>query len=309
MKYEDWVIRYGAIAGKRFSKNQKIRFLSGIVQEFYDMGYPVDVKEAKVGRDKNYNLYIGNIDKAKYVVAAYYDTPPSTYGILPYKLFDEKNRKLSLFISTFIPMILLIVIGTLFIVKVATPIWSNAAFGALGIIYTFFIFCIFALMYHIRGGIGCQSNFIRNTSSIIALLDFANSLSPDERKKIAFALTDYGCTNCMGDKLLTNKVNKRSTIIHLDSIGNNNSLYLFHPSKFSTILDNLKNNGKLNDITLIDFNELDEKLNFFQENELYIVSASKEGNNLYVRKDKAIKNYFDLENIKKTIKYLQALTC
>lgn len=308
MKYEDWIIRYCAIAGKRFSKNQKLRFLSGIVQEFYDMGYSVDVKEAKVGGDKNYNLYIGDIDKAKYVVAAYYDTPPSTYDLLPYKLFDEKNRKLELIISTLVPMVLLILIGTLFIVKIATPVWSNSAFGALGIICTFSILCIFAIMYHIRNGIGRRSNFIRNTSSLIALLDFANSLSPDERKKIAFALTDYGCTNCIGDKLLTGRVNKKCTVIHLDSIGNTNSLYLFHPNKFSSILEGIKKTGELSDLTLINFNELDEKLNFFQENELYISSVSKEGNNFYVRKDKDIKNYFDLENVEKTIKYLQVLT-
>lgn len=90
MKYEDWIIRYGAVIRKRFTRNEKLKFLYGISKEFNNMGYVVDVKEAKIGRDTNYNLYVGNINKAKYIVAAYYDTPPSTFGILPYKLLMKR---------------------------------------------------------------------------------------------------------------------------------------------------------------------------------------------------------------------------
>lgn len=307
MKYEDWIIRYGAITRKRFSKNQKLKFLTGISQEFSDMGYMVDVKEAKVGQDTNYNLYVGDISKANHIVSVYYDTPPSTYGILPYKLFDEKNRRLSLFISSFLPMFMLMVIGTLFILKLATPTWSDASFGVLDIIYTLFLLGIFAIMYHVRGGVGSQTNFVRNTSSLIALLVFASSLSPNQRKKIAFVLTDHGCTNCIGDKLLTQGRNKKSTIVHLDCIGNTNSIYLFHPNRFSNILNDMKEAKKLSDITLINFNELNKNLTFYQEDELYIASTLKEDDKFLVRKDKAIKNYFDMENLERAVKCLQVL--
>jgi hypothetical protein len=307
MKYEDWIIRYGAVIRKRFTRNEKLKFLYGISKEFNNMGYVVDVKEAKIGRDTNYNLYVGNINKAKYIVAAYYDTPPSTFGILPYKLFDEKSRRLSIFISSFLPILVLIVLGTLFILKLGSPTWSDGIFGALDIIYTFFLLCIFAIMYRVRDGIGSQTNFVRNTSSIIAILALASSLSSDERKKIAFVLTDYGCKTCAGDKLLSFGVNGRSTIIHLDCIGNTNSLYLFYPKSFSNRVNVIKEDNNLNDICLFDFSKLNKALTFFQENELYLVSASKEGDIFFVRKDRTIKNYFDMNNLEKAVKCLKML--
>jgi hypothetical protein len=308
MKYEDWIVRYGAVARKRYSKNEKLKFLTGISQEFSSMGYAVDVKEAKIGRESNYNLYVGDINKAKYVVNAYYDTPPSTFGIVSYKLFDEKNRKLSIFISSFLPMLFLMVIGTMFIVKLASPSWSDGTFGILDVIYTFILLFIFAIMYHVRDGIGCQTNFVRNTSSIIALLAFASSLSPNERKKIAFALTDYGCKTCIGDNLLTRGINDESTIIHLDCIGNTSPLHLFYPNSFSNKIGAIKVNTNNDNIKLFNLNKLNKDLTLYQENELYLASTSQKGDSFLVKKDKTIKNYFDMSNLEKAVKCLEKLT-
>ncbi len=308
MKYEEWIIRYGAIARKRFKKNEKLKFLTGISQEFSDMGYRVDVKAAKVGHETNYNLYVGNLEKAKYIVAANYDTPPSTYGILPYKLFDEKNRTLAVVISSILPMILLIALGGIFISKLAAPVWSDGAFGLLDVLYTIILLSIFAIMYHIRGGIGSQTNFLRNTSSIIAMLSFASDLSQNQRKNIAFVLTDYGCINNIGDKLLSKAKTDKSTVIHLDCIGNTKPLYLFYPHSFLKEIKAIENGGVIGEVTLFDMNELDKTLNCYQEDEIYIASASKEGNNFLIRKDKTIKNYFDMDNLEKTVKCLRVIT-
>lgn len=309
MKYKDWIIRYGAVTRKRFTKKQKLRFLTGISQEFSNMGYAVDVKEAKLGRNSNYNLYIGDIDKAKYIVAANYDTPPSTFGLLPYKLFDENNRKTSMIISSFLPTLLLMIIGSLFILKFAGPTWSDKAFSMLDVIYTFILSCIFLIMYHVKDGIGHQRNFIRNTSSIIALLDFASSLPANQRRRVAFVLTDCGCTNCAGDKLLTERVGNKSNIIHLDSIGSSDPLYLFYPHSFSNKIDTIKEVEENYDITLFDFNKLSKRLTLYQKNEFYIASASKEGDSFCLRKDKNMESYLSIDNLKRTVKCLQTLTC
>lgn len=307
MKYEDWIIRYGAITRKRFKKNQKLRFLTGISQEFLDMDYKVDVKVAKIGKDTNYNLYAGNIETAKYIIAANYDTPPSTYGILPYKLFSEKNRTLAVFISSILPMTILTAIGVLFIYKLSAPEWSNGVFGFLDVVYTLILLLIFAIMYSIRSGIGSQTNFLRNTSSIIAMLSFASKLPKNQRKNVAFVLTDFGCINNIGDKLLSEAKSKNSIVIHLDCIGNSEELYLFYPHKLGKEIKDKKKLEELKNLNLYDMNKLDKELNFYQEGEIYIASASKEGNNFFIRKDKKIDNYFDIENLEKTVVCLEAI--
>lgn len=308
MKYEDWIIRYGAVTRKRFKKNEKLRFLTGISQEFLDMDYKVDVKAAKIGKDTNYNLYAGNIETAKYIIAANYDTPPSTYGILPYKLFNARNRRLAIFISSILPMIILTAIGVLLIYKFAANEWSNGVFGFLDVLYTLALLIIVALMYHMRAGIGSQSNFLRNTSSVITMLSFASKLSKNQRKNVAFVLTDFGCVNNIGDKLLSEAKSEKSIVIHLDCIGNSEALYLFYPHKLFKEVRDKKGLKELNDIKLFDMNNLDENLNFYQEGEIYIASASKVGNNFLVRKDKNLDNSFNVDNLEKTVKCLNVLT-
>lgn len=308
MKYEDWIIRYGAIARKRFNKNEKLRFLTGISQEFLDMDYKVDVKAAKVGKETNYNLYAGNIDTAKYVIAANYDTPPSTYGILPYKLFNEKNRTLAVFISIILPMVILIAIGALFIYKLAAPEWSNGVFGVLDVLYTVILLLIFGIMYHIRSGIGSQTNFLRNTSSVIALLSFASKLPKNQRKNVAFVLTDFGCINNIGDKLLSQAKSDKSIVIHLDCIGNSEELYLFYPHNLVKGIRDKEKSGELNDVKLFDMSKLDKELNCYEEGDIYIASASKEGNEFFIRKDKSVDKYFNFDNLEKTVKCLETLT-
>lgn len=308
MNYEDWIVRYGAVTRKRFKKNQKLRFLTGISQEFLDMDYKVDVKAAKIGKDINYNLYVGNIDTAKYIIAANYDTPPTTYGILPYKLFNEKNRTLAVLISSILPMFILSTIGVLFIYKFSTPEWSNGVFGVLDVVYTLILLLIFAIMYSVRSGIGSESNFLRNTSSVVAMLSFAAKLPKYQRKDVAFVLTDFGCINNIGDKLLSEAKSKNSIVIHLDCIGNSEELYLFYPHKLVKEIKDKKKLEELKNLNLFDMNKLDKKLNFYQEGEIYIASASKVGNNFLVRKDKNVDSGFNIDNLEKTVKCLQALT-
>lgn len=308
MKYEDWIMRYGAVARKRFKKNEKLRFLTGISQEFLDMDYKVDVKAAKIGKETNYNLYAGNIETAKYIIAANYDTPPSTFGILPYKLFSEKNRTLAVFISSILPMLILTAIGALFIYTLAAPEWANGGFGFLDILYTVVLLLILAIMYSIRSGIGSQTNFLRNTSSVIAMLSFASKLPKNQRKNIAFVLTDFGCINNIGDKLLSKSKSEKSIVIHLDCIGNSKELYLFYPHNLVKELRDKKGLEELDSVNLFDMNKLDKNLSFYQSGEIYIASASKEGNNFFIRKDKNVDNYFDIDNLEKTVKCLEILT-
>ncbi|MDV4149891.1 hypothetical protein R0131_03495 [Clostridium sp. AL.422] len=308
MKYEDWIMRYGAVARKRFKKSEKLRFLTGISQEFLDMDYKVDVKAANVGKDTNYNLYAGNIETAKYIIAANYDTPPSTFGILPYKLFNEKNRTLAILISSILPMVILIAIGVLFIYKLSAPKWSDGTFGFLDVLYTLILLLILAVMYNIRSGIGSQTNFLRNTSSIVAMLSFASKLPKNQRKNVAFVLTDFGCINNIGDKLLSERKSAESIVIHLDCIGNSEELYLFYPHKLVKEVRDKKKLEELNDLKLFDMNKLDKELNFYQEGEIYIASASKKGNDFLISKDKGVDNYFNMENLEKTVSCLEALT-
>lgn len=90
----DWILRYGIILGKRFTKKQKQNFLRSAQKEFAEMGYDVDVTRSglkiAMGTKQEYlNLYAGDFEKAKVVIVTYYDTPAKSFGCYEYEAFQQ----------------------------------------------------------------------------------------------------------------------------------------------------------------------------------------------------------------------------
>jgi len=105
----DLFMHYGVTLSKRFTRRQKIMFINEISKDFMDMGYKaqVHVKKKKL-RTVTTNLHLGDVDNAKVVFLAPYDTGSRVMskGYKYYPFNPEKTVKaenLSLIINSFLP--------------------------------------------------------------------------------------------------------------------------------------------------------------------------------------------------------------
>ena len=105
----DLFMLYGVTLSKRFTKRQKIMFINEISKDFMNMGYTaqVQMKKSKFRRVTT-NLHLGDVDNAKVVFLAPYDTGSvvMSKGYKYYPFNPEKTIKaegLSLAVGAFLP--------------------------------------------------------------------------------------------------------------------------------------------------------------------------------------------------------------
>lgn len=93
------------------------------------------------------------------------------------------------------------------------------------------------------GGLGNKLNFNRNTSGCIAALKTAELLSDEQKKHVAFVLTDYGCTRHIGDYLIRNELGDsvdNKTVILLDCVGEGNMWGIGYKESSSALADRME---------------------------------------------------------------------
>ena len=143
----------------------------------------------------NRNLVIGDIQRARLIVTAHYDT----CAVLPFPNFlTPKN----------IPVYLL------YNVLIAAVIWAIAALaGRLAFLLTANVWAVysavwitlFAFVFLLTAGPPNQHTANDNTSGVITLCEILQALSGEEREKIAFVLFDNEETGLVGSALFKRK--------------------------------------------------------------------------------------------------------
>lgn len=228
----DLIMTFGIVNNLRITKNQKIRYLTIIQQYFENIGFDkMDILKYKVIKKKSYFSIIGDIEKADYVISTYYDTP--TFNLLrqTYEPFDDDKRKRQNSMNYVVSMILITSIMLVLTLFLILPIYQDGIFGFKDVLASLVSVSILLLIikFSRAGGFPAFGNIIRNTSSVVAMLKFASSLSLKEREKVAFAFVDYGCEDYLGYYALSKKLVKKKNqkIIFLDCIGAGN----LHQSK------------------------------------------------------------------------------
>jgi len=218
---EGLLIRYGVFMHRRFYDREKRRFLVALAQEFESYGYETQIKMKKHGAFKIRNLYVGNPQSAKTIFTTYYDTP-SFSGSSTIKILDKTPNKSGVALASAIPLALIMIVGVAFIQYIGLPNWSENFWSGASMLSILFSLLLFGLLMYFRRGIGVRRNVVRNTSSVLAMIEAARSLDESKREKIAFAFTDYGCVNHFGEKLAeldANDKNQSKNYIMLDSVG------------------------------------------------------------------------------------------
>src|SRR5699024_8160586 len=136
------------------------------------------------------NVYVGDIEHADKIICTYYDTPP--ISIKNYPLFDTKLQKKQI-LSAIIPMTTLwIFFGGIFTFILYHNLinkFSLVSIQTLGTIILYFLY--FKILSSISKGAINRKTLIRNTSSLLCILDILNKYRLN--KKIAFAFVDGGC--------------------------------------------------------------------------------------------------------------------
>lgn len=219
--YKDCLLRYGSIFKIRHNSKQKDIFLKSLITDITSFRNDIQVKEYIYDsnlKTKHFNLYVGDVKNAKYIIVSYYDTPSVSYGdYMPFNMHhNQRQTLLRIFTESILAM--LIGIFAIFLLKdkldFSHPDWITIL-TSLAIILYFYIFS------KITKGRASKNTIIRNTSSILAMLTAMYTISSN---KIAYAFVDDGCTNQSGLALLKRETNAK--LIYLDSIGASKNLYL-----------------------------------------------------------------------------------
>jgi len=302
---DDLIIRYGIVGHRRFYEREKVTFLKGIAEEFKKMGYPVEIKVSKKGQFRSYNLYVGNAKEAGTVVTTYYDTPAKNFSARPYRVLSKANKGFSYYLSTFLPMILIVAFGLSLIKMVVMPHWSDDRLTGLNVLFVLLLLFLFSLTLSYRKGMGNRKNMVRNTSSVLVLIEAAKEINPLE--DVAFALTDFGCVNYLGEEMVKRHIGaswKNKQFIMLDVVGASGNLVMFASSSFKQTVIHARK--MFQDLRLIakDLDKAKSKQRKIYPNSLIIASGSLIDDELVVAtKDHAL----DKERIKQVAKLLGSI--
>ena len=228
--FKDIFTNYSIFLGRRFYLKEKLKFLLHLKKDFEEMKFQVKTTQSKqefLGEKVLYhNLYAGNFQKAKVVLATYYDTPAYELGNKDYQPFNGGESKFSAFYKLIFPISILLLAIVVFYYLFYPQIIQTGVWSFKGIIGLIFLFFAFLLIKHYRNGMPMRKNYIRNTSSILSMILYAKKVG--KNSDIAFAFLDGGTTTHHGRTMLREILsNKKVKVIYLDSIGSKGDVHIF----------------------------------------------------------------------------------
>lgn len=287
-KLKDWYIRYHLIFGKRYTRKQKDRFLNSLSADMLPFRQDLKLDSFRLTeKDKNEyrNLYVGDPEKADTIICTYYDTPAARFS--PYHFFDEEHRMKNTTKFILVTSMIYIVIGLLFTLLVAMPIFqANGIGNILSISFILFYIVFFYFLGIISRGWPKKKNLIQNTSSVLLLL---NCIATCKTKHVAFAFVDGGSTNNAGLERLIEQY--RSKIWMVDSIGSQKPLYQVNP-----------NNNQSRLIEAVEEVDL-----LFSQNErlVYLISGNQENDQFVLSRSDLRKNELNDQNMNTAFAFLE----
>lgn len=228
--FNDWLFRYQYVYRVRRTAKQKRRFITALVTDISKMREDIQVIE--YNRHKKYaanNIYVGDIEKADQIICTYYDTPPQHFG--PYYLFDRKKQSKGTTSFILVTSLLTLLAGLL--ITFAYMQIAPNAFDLSSPLTIFVAVCYgayFIFLSKVAKGLSNRNTLIRNTSSILAVLQLINEV---QNKKIAFAFLDEGAYGDVGLNVLRDSCKASAKLYSLDAVGAHTELH-FRGKGFSS---------------------------------------------------------------------------
>lgn len=221
----------------RKSKKQKQAFQDAVQSYVTSLGYESNVEKGSFGCR---NIVIGDPEKAKYLIAAHYDTcarMPIPNLITPCNFWLFMAYQLFLVVVVFLFAILFGIVGWLLIslicVILGDPLADAFIFGAalIPVISYWGVWVVLVLMMF---GPANPSNVNDNTSGVITVLEIARSMPENQRHKVCFVLFDLEEAGLIGSasyRKKHKKVSDNQIVLNLDCVGDGDHIMLFPTKK------------------------------------------------------------------------------
>lgn len=193
----------------RKSKKQKLRFISFIHEKCIDLGMTCRVEE-KRGLVKNRNIVVGDVEKARVIFTAHYDTcawMPVPNFITPKNIFFFVLYQFLLFGAIAFICLGIAFLATLFISKeFLLPIYN---------------ILFFVVLLQMLVGFPNKHTANDNTSGVATLLSLMQNIPTAERDKVAFVFFDNEELGLIGSsmfKKLHKKIIANKLLINFDCV-------------------------------------------------------------------------------------------
>lgn len=200
---------YGITIGRRYTNKQKAVFVKHIRKEAKALGYDVALQSKQLKMHALHNIIIGNLQEAKKVVVAAYDTPSKIY-VPDYKYYpfntkrNMNQEKLNFFIQSIFGFISIIC---------AYIIWQqNSKFTITFQIFSYVAcLCLLLFAYSMFKGKANRCNFNRNSVSIALIVSLMKELKKDE--DIAYVFLDQGVNSFEGLRFLKEQLSNQELLL------------------------------------------------------------------------------------------------
>lgn len=247
----------------RRKEKEKVDFRTWLVYTLKELGYSPKLESGTSALSAGgnvTNVVVGDIEKAKIVLAAHYDTgvrevlPPLICPTRPatYMLYEALMPLLALAVS------FLISFGVTF------------ALNMPNMTLPLFLLLLVVGLFYPKYGKSEMNNKNANTSGVIALLEVAKALTPRYRGEVCFLFLDGGTQGSKGAKRLIHahpELKKKSVVV-LDCVGEGDELLIL-PGKAS------RWNDKLLDTILEQFSNSERKNLLFEDGRLCSLSIGQ----------------------------------
>lgn len=197
----------------RKTKKQKLSFID-LLQEHYP-----DLQIQEGGLIKCRNVIIGDVENAKVILTAHYDT----CSALPFPNFITPKRPLFTILYT------LLIIVPIFIAVLVLNMLLNYLSNNYWLHYFLSVSVYFGLLALLVLGPPNKHTANDNTSGVITLCELLDALTDTERSKVAFVFFDHEETGLIGSYVFKKQyktVMKDKLLINFDCVSDGDTLLL-----------------------------------------------------------------------------------
>lgn len=212
----------------RKTKKQKTDFIQWVVPHLQELGYPVTVETGKLGVR---NIVIGDIEHAKVIFTAHYDT----CAVMPFPNFI--TPKSFLCFAAYQILMILAILAVVFVLMFLAG-WIHESL----IMPTYYI-SLFGLLGLMMFGPANRHTANDNTSGVTGVLDLAQAMPEELRHKAAFVLFDLEEAGLIGSSAFAKKhknTMKEKLLINMDCISDGDTMLFVVKKRARRFLPALK---------------------------------------------------------------------
>ena len=276
----------GVTLGRRYTKKEKRFFGETIAKYFTELGYDITIHTKQNAFSIANNMVIGNLETAKKVIVAAYDTP-GTISVPKYRYYpfnskrNLRNESLSLAIRFLAASLLFVLIYFLLRNFMNYELWLKVVAVVLSVLLAWISF------FYLKGQ-GNPVNFNRNSASIALICAVAREY---KGKDIAFVLLDQCVNSYEGLKALKEQMDgEGKEVLMLESLAYGEELVLVMKGKTNAV--SIVNNNESLSIFGKSYEEISAGNNFMQlfPNMLYLASGDNENKQFVVNNSRSVRD-------------------